>query len=93
MTECPLFGDLGSTRVDWTVTGLSGARVWKWGDAEALWQAESGDVLKTRESGGYAVSATLGGRIAGGINFAAKASLKSGCRGESTGRSTLRCMG
>lgn len=72
MTECPLFGDLGSTRVDWTVTGLSGARVWKWGDAEALWQAESGDVLKTRESGGYAVSATLGGRIAGSINFAAK---------------------
>lgn len=72
MTECPLFGDLSGTRFDWAVTGLSGVRVWKWGDAEALWQAESGDVLKTRESGGYAVSATLGGRIAGGINFAAK---------------------
>lgn len=72
MTEYPVFGDSSSTRVDWAMTGLSGMRVWKWGDAEANWQAESGDVLKTRESGGYAVSATLGTRIEGGINFAAK---------------------
>lgn len=67
MTECPLFGDLGSTRLDWAMTGLSGVRVWKWGDAEALWQAAS--TLRPR------------------------ASLKSGCRGESTCRSTLRYMG
>lgn len=70
MSQYALFTNLSHKQFDWTATGLAGLRVWKWDDAEALWQAESGDILKTRESGSHAVSATLGVRFEGGINFA-----------------------
>ncbi len=44
----------------WSVAGRAGLRGWRWEDSEAQWTAVSGKVLKVEESGGGALSASVG---------------------------------
>lgn len=53
----------------WRLDAFAGLRGTEWKDAQAVWSAQGGEVLRTREKGGFGASATLGAALEGGTDL------------------------